>query len=177
MARRQRSNRPTTVRIVDVPPRTPSRRGARLDQRVRAAVNNVATAMAGAIDRGPLAHHLERAADEWATEATRIERDLRVAEQLTGDAHKQALRRLGDRVDELGAVADRIVETAFLAPLTPSDPELDGLRRARDRIDALEQAYDELDGIDHPSRSWRPATTVVRVRARLLPHALRRSAS
>jgi hypothetical protein len=162
--------------VVDVAPRTPSRRGARLDQRVRDATNNVTTALAGAVDRGPLAHHLEQAADEWSRESTRIERDLRVAERLTGDAHKQALRALAARVDELCLVADRIVGTAFLAPLTPTDPELDGLRRARERIDALDQAYDELDALDRPAAAWRAPATVLRVRARL-PHARRRSAS
>jgi hypothetical protein len=163
------------MRVVDVPPRSPSRRGARLDERVRDATTNVTTAMAGAADRGPLPHQVEQAAEEWTTEATRVVRDLRVAERLTGDAHKQALRALRSRVDELERVAGRIVDTAFLAPLTPS-PDVDRLLHAVERIEALEQAYRELDDLEH--RGWTVATRASTVRLRVrVPDRFRRATS
>ena len=162
--------------MVAVAPRSASRRGARIDERVRAASNNVTTAMAGATDRGPRAHQLQRAVEEWTAEAEQVRRDLDIAERLTGDAHKQALQKLSSRADQLCTVAARIVETAFLGSLLPSDPELDGLRRAAERIDALEQAYRELDGTADRARVWSSGTATARVRA-LLPAVRRRPAS
>lgn len=163
------------MRVVDAPTRSPSRRGARLVERVADAATNVTTAMAGAADRGSLPHQLEQAAADWTAEATRIDRDLGVAEQLTGDAHKQALRALAVRVDQLEQVAARLVDTAFLDALTPANPDDDRLQHAVERIEALEQAYRDLDELAHPTPP-RPVTASVRIRTYLsLPS--RRSAS
>ena len=117
----------------------------RLQQRVREARSNVDAAMGAAADAVAVAHQLDQAAADWHHEADRVERELAVTQRLTGEPRAQAMKILRGRVDDLVAVANRFVETAFTEGLVPRSPELDRLHHARERLDALDAAHQELE--------------------------------
>ena len=114
---------------------------------MREARGNVVAASGAASGGRTAAHQLDQAAADWHHEADRIDRELAVTQQLTGEPRAQAMKILKGRVDDLVAVANRFVETAFTEGLVPTSPDLDRLRQARDRLDALDQAHRELNDL------------------------------
>ena len=144
--------------------RTPA---GRLTERVREARANVTTAMTAAAQRGPILRQLEQSATDWKTEATRLDGEIRVARQLTGDPQKLALKKLKARLEPLEEVANRIVETAFTDGLTTKSAELDRLQDAAERLEALDRAYEELEGPDLDQARWRKSIDDIRERAHL----------
>jgi len=143
--------------------RTPA---GRLEERVHQARANVVTAMTAAARGGPAIRQLEQSVQDWKVEANRIDGEIQVVQQLTGDPQRLALKKLKARVEVLEDVANRIVETAFTDGLTPKSPELDRLQHATDNLEALELAYEELGA--HPDEpGWKKSVDDLRSRVRL----------
>ena len=118
---------------------------AKQAKRLTQAAHDVGVAIDEAARQQHLTPQLEEAVRMWRVEAARLRHELVVASRLSGSTQRTRLKRVKPHVDNEVTMAQRIVDSAFAGRLQATDP----LRDIADQLDALNQAYAEIDAIDH----------------------------